>query len=127
VTANREPNYKRLIAPALAYDAAEARAIAGWVTASFRMGGNALLTSLRAERANPTSVIAAHEPARGAGESDVGDCGEVAAGGDAVGVECCNRASVVTRAISVSLRRTFLCECIGRRAWMLGNARQVDA
>jgi hypothetical protein len=59
VTANRQPNYKRLIAPALAYDAAEARAIAGWVTASFRMGGNTLLTSLRAERANPTSVIAA--------------------------------------------------------------------
>lgn len=50
------PNYQRIIAPALAYDAAEARAVAAWVTGAVPLRGRMLLASVRAEQTTPTSI-----------------------------------------------------------------------
>ena len=54
--AARDPNYQRLIAPALAYDAAEASAVAGWLTATMPLRGRSILMGVRSERATPRSV-----------------------------------------------------------------------
>lgn len=55
--ANRGPNYQRLIAPDLAYDAAEAMATAEWITVRQTVSGHALSLQLRAEHASPKSVL----------------------------------------------------------------------
>jgi len=50
-------NYRRLVAPALAYDAADTRATAFWITGLFRAGQSTLIATLRSERASsPTDV-----------------------------------------------------------------------
>ena len=51
----RGPYYRRFIAPTLAYEAADASAVAGWVTATVGFRGAVLLGSVRAERASPSS------------------------------------------------------------------------
>ena len=53
----RDPNYRRLIAPALAYDAASARAWSTWFTATTPMSAAVLLVSVRAEHTSPTAVV----------------------------------------------------------------------
>ncbi len=55
----REANYRRLIAPMLAYDAAEAQALAAWATALVPIGGTTFVASVRAERTTPRSVMGA--------------------------------------------------------------------
>lgn len=57
--ANRGPNYGRLIAPALAYDAAEATAVAGWLTATVPFRGRTLMAGVRSESTSPSSVVTA--------------------------------------------------------------------
>ena len=52
-------NYRRIIAPMLAYDAAQATAVAGWVTALLPIGGTTFVVSARAERTAPRSAVAA--------------------------------------------------------------------
>jgi|GEM_PF-894704 len=48
-------NYRRLIAPDLAYDAADARASALWTTAMYQLNKAALFASVRYETTTPTS------------------------------------------------------------------------
>lgn len=55
----RQANYRRIIAPTLAYDAAEATAVAGWATSLLPIGGATFVASVRAERSAPTSAVAA--------------------------------------------------------------------
>jgi len=62
----RAPNYRRIIAPMLAYDAAEAIAFAGWGTASLPIRGTTFVLGGRMERASPTSVIASRAQPSGA-------------------------------------------------------------
>ena len=57
--ADRGPNYQRLIAPALAYDAAEATALAGWITATVPFRGRTAMLSVRSEQTSPSSVVTA--------------------------------------------------------------------
>lgn len=56
--ASRGPNYRRLIAPDLAYDAAEASASALWLTVRRAVRGHDVFVQLRTEQASPTSVLA---------------------------------------------------------------------
>ena len=55
--ATQGPTYQRLIAPALAYDAAEVRAVAGWLTATVPLRKGTLVASVRSERTTPQSVV----------------------------------------------------------------------
>jgi hypothetical protein len=54
--AAQQGNYQRLIAPMLAYEVAEARAVAGWLSATTPLRVTTLLVSLRAEKTTPSSV-----------------------------------------------------------------------
>jgi hypothetical protein len=56
--AERGERYRLLIAPAWSYEVAEATAVAGWVTAQWRVSNTLLLGSVRAERASPRTVVA---------------------------------------------------------------------
>ncbi len=53
------PNYSKLVAPSLAYDASEARAVAGWITATVPFRGRSLIGSVRSEQTSASSVAAA--------------------------------------------------------------------
>jgi hypothetical protein len=55
--ATQGPTYRRLIAPSLAYDAAQASAVAGWITATLPLRSGTLITSVRSERATPSTVV----------------------------------------------------------------------
>jgi hypothetical protein len=56
--AERGERYQLLIAPALAYEVAEATAMAGWLTTELPVRKVTLLGSVRGERASPRSVAA---------------------------------------------------------------------
>jgi hypothetical protein len=55
--ASRGAVYRRLLAPALGYEVAEASAAAAWLTAETAFRGTPLLLTLRGERTTPTSVV----------------------------------------------------------------------
>lgn len=55
--AARDPNYQRLIAPGLAYDAATASAWSAWVTATVPLNAATVLLSVRTEHASPSTVV----------------------------------------------------------------------
>lgn len=55
--ADRGPNYQRLIAPDLAYDAAKASATAAWVTVQHPFRGQHLFARLRFDQASASSVL----------------------------------------------------------------------
>ena len=55
--AARGVNYQRLIAPELAYDAAEATAMAYWVNVRRAVRGHDVFAQLRLEQASPTTVL----------------------------------------------------------------------
>ena len=57
--AARGVNYQRLIAPELAYDAAEATAMAYWVNVRRAVRGHDVFAQLRLEQASPTTVAVA--------------------------------------------------------------------
>lgn len=57
--ADQGPTYERLIAPALAYDASEARAVAAWLTATAPLRKGTVIASVRSERTTPLSVVSA--------------------------------------------------------------------
>lgn len=57
-TATVAPNYRRILQPELAYDAASSRAIAGWASLRVAVSSQILVLSARAERATPSSVVA---------------------------------------------------------------------
>jgi len=61
----RGPYYQRFIAPAPAYEAADTRAMAGWLTVTSRLRGATLLGSIRAERASPATLAAQRLPPGG--------------------------------------------------------------
>ena len=56
-SAAQGPTYRRLISPALAYDASETRAVAAWLTATAPLRKGTLIASVRSERTTPLSVI----------------------------------------------------------------------
>jgi hypothetical protein len=53
LAAGGRANYRRLIGPALAYEAALARAQAFWATATYALPATTLFASLRAEQSAP--------------------------------------------------------------------------
>ena len=64
--ATQGPTYQRLIAPALAYDAAEVRAVAGWLTETVPLRRGTVIASIRSESTTPMSVVSARLQPRGA-------------------------------------------------------------
>jgi hypothetical protein len=50
------PNYQRFIAPDLAYEVAQARALSAWISATARVGGATMITMLRFHGASPIAV-----------------------------------------------------------------------
>jgi len=57
--ADQGPNYRRLIAPELAYELATARAWSAWITAEQRVLGTAAFAQARTERVSPQSLAPA--------------------------------------------------------------------
>ncbi|MEP6780178.1 MAG: DUF6850 family outer membrane beta-barrel protein [Gemmatimonadaceae bacterium] len=54
---SRQPQYQRLIAPAVAYAVAEAGAYAGWLTMTVPFRTSLLMVTARAERTSPSSAV----------------------------------------------------------------------
>jgi hypothetical protein len=71
-TVDRGPNYRRLQAPELAYEVAEASAVALSLTWQRQVGRRALLAQFRREEASPRSVVASRLQPEGARERWVG-------------------------------------------------------
>lgn len=53
--AGRGPNYLRLVAPALAYELANAHALSVWITTTAEVRGTVLFTNIRGERVAPSA------------------------------------------------------------------------
>jgi hypothetical protein len=55
--ADRGPNYRRLIAPTLSYEASQGSATAFWLAARYSLRGHVIRIQARSERAAPTTVL----------------------------------------------------------------------